>query len=62
MARLQGDVDKAKTHLLKALQLDPDAVQCQKDLKLIKTLQAHHTRGNDAFAVRLGCLRLHMWC
>ena len=49
--RRQGDLDKAKAHLLKALQMDPDAVQCQKDLREVKTLQGHHTRGNDAFTV-----------
>ncbi len=51
--RRQGDLDKAKAHLLKALQMDPDAVQCQKDLREVKTLQGHHTRGNDAFTVSL---------
>ena len=51
--RWQGDLDKAKAHLLKALQMDPDAVQCQKDLREVKTLQGHHTRGNDAFTVSL---------
>ncbi len=52
----QGDLDKSKAHLLKALQLDPDAVQCQRDLREVKTLQGHHTRGNDAFTVRAHCL------
>jgi hypothetical protein len=49
----QGDLDKSKAHLLKALQMDPDAVQCQKDLREVKNLQGHHTRGNDAFTVRM---------
>lgn len=46
---LQGDVEKSKKTLIAALNLDPDHVQCQKDLRLVKKLQGLHTLGNEAF-------------